>query len=74
MYDVQQILKRFGTYIYTGDRLGDIELMASEIEELYQSEFIQNNEYFMAKLVLRKEARQLSQFHNNQKPLHHSDM
>lgn len=59
VYDVQQILKRFGTYVYTGDRLGDIELMVSEIEELYQSEFILNNEYLMAKLILQREANKL---------------
>lgn len=59
MFDVQQILKRFGTYVYTGDRLGDIELMASEIEELYQSHFIPNQEYVMAKLILQRETHKL---------------
>lgn len=59
VYDVQQLLKRFGTYIYTGNRLGDIELMMAEIEELFQSSFIQNNEYLMAKLILKKEANKI---------------
>lgn len=54
LYDVQQLLKRFGTFIYTGDRLGDLELMATEIEELYQANFIQSDDYLMAKLILTK--------------------
>jgi uncharacterized protein YqgQ len=59
IYDVQQILKRFGTFIYTGDRLGDIELMTFEITELYQSGFLHVDEYQKSILLLRKEARQL---------------
>ena len=59
MYDVQQVLKRFGTYVYTGNRLGDIDLMEQEINELYQLEFIGLNEYQLAKLILKKEARRL---------------
>lgn len=55
MYDVQQILKRFGIYIYTGDRLGDLELMTLEINELYKVGFIELKEYQMARLLLRKE-------------------
>ncbi|NAP01271.1 DUF910 family protein [Halomonas sp. MG34] len=27
IYDVQQLLKRYGSFVYTGDRLGDLELM-----------------------------------------------
>ena len=27
IYDVQQLLKRFGTIIYIGDRLADLELI-----------------------------------------------
>lgn len=59
IYDVQQILKRFGIYIYTGDRLGDLELMTLEIKELHGLGFIQLDEYQMAILLLRKEANQL---------------
>lgn len=57
VYDVQQLLKRFGTFIYTGDRLGDIDLMITEIEELYQSSFIRNDEYVRSILLLKTEAR-----------------
>lgn len=56
IYDVQQLLKRFGTIIYVGDRLSDLELMESEIKELYQSQMIQPDEYQLAILLLRQEA------------------
>lgn len=55
VYDVQQLLKKFGTYIYTGDRLGDLELMNIEINDLFKSGMIQMNEYQKAKLILKKE-------------------
>lgn len=58
IYDVQQILKRFGIYIYTGDRIGDLELMSFEISELFQAGFIGKNEYQMAILLLRREINQ----------------
>jgi len=54
-YDVQQLLKRYGTFIYTGDRLGDVQLMDLEIDELYKSKLITNEEFTKSKLVLRKE-------------------
>lgn len=63
VYDVQQLLKKFGTFIYTGDRFGDLELMELEIDQLHQFEFIQSEEFKMAKIILRKEKRQL--FENN---------
>ncbi len=59
IYDVQQILKRFGIYIYTGDRIGDLDLMTFEINELYEAGFIEMSEYQMARLLLRKEINQL---------------
>jgi uncharacterized protein YqgQ len=60
IYDVQQILKRFSIFIYTGSRLGDIELMQLEINELYKLGCLDMEEYKMAILILRKEANKLS--------------
>jgi uncharacterized protein YqgQ len=54
-YDVQQLLKRYGTIIYTGERLGDIELMDMEIEELKRLGFLEQTTYLRAKLILRNE-------------------
>ncbi|TMN20968.1 YqgQ family protein [Lentibacillus cibarius] len=59
IYDVRQLLKRFGTVIYVGDRLADLELMEDEIKELYQSQCIDTKEYQMALLLLREEASRL---------------
>lgn len=56
LYDVQQLLKKFGSFIYIGDRLADLELMEDEIKELYRSQCITVNEYQMAILLLRQEA------------------
>lgn len=61
IYDVQQLLRKFGTFIYTGDRFGDLELMEMEINELHKLEFIRIEEYQLAKLLLRKEKRQLGE-------------
>ncbi|GAQ19808.1 cytosolic protein [Oceanobacillus picturae] len=55
IYDVQQLLKRYGTFVYTGNRLGDLELMDMELTELYKWGFINGEDYTMAKLLLRSE-------------------
>ncbi|MFC7370402.1 YqgQ family protein [Fictibacillus iocasae] len=54
-YDVQQLLKRFGSFIYTGHRLGDIELMMDEVRQLYTDNLIQADEFQKAVLILRAE-------------------
>jgi uncharacterized protein YqgQ len=56
VYDVQQLLKRFGTIIYVGDRLADLELMEEELKELYQSQLIDVKDFQMALFILRHEA------------------
>ncbi|MEH7743814.1 YqgQ family protein, partial [Neobacillus drentensis] len=45
IYDIQQFLKRFGTLIYIGDRVADLELMEMELKELYQSQLIEPREF-----------------------------
>lgn len=57
MYDVQQLLKRFGIIIYTGKRISDLQLMEIEIKELFKAHLISQEEYIKAKQVLRKEMR-----------------
>ena len=57
LYDVQQLLKRFNVFVYVGKRLWDIELMAIEVDNLYQAGVLENDLYMQAKLVLRKEHR-----------------
>jgi len=55
IYDIQQFLKRFGSLIYIGDRVADLELMEMELKELYQSQLIEPREFQTALLILRHE-------------------
>lgn len=50
-----QLLKRFGIYIYTKDRLADLEMMEDEIRELYKMQLIEASDFQIAILILRKE-------------------
>ncbi|GGA32088.1 MULTISPECIES: YqgQ family protein [Psychrobacillus] len=55
VYDVTQLLKRFGIFVYTKDRLADLEMMEEEIKELYRMQMIEVKEYQLALLLLRQE-------------------
>ncbi|MBZ5749736.1 MULTISPECIES: YqgQ family protein [Metabacillus] len=59
IYDVQQLLKKFGTIIYIGDRIADLELMEEEVKQLFQSNLIETQDYQMAILLLRQEVQRL---------------
>lgn len=60
VYDIRMLLKRYGTFIYSGDRIGDLVLMETELDELYQLKFITNDIYVTGKLILSKEKRRLN--------------
>ncbi|MBH0157649.1 YqgQ family protein [Fictibacillus sp. 5RED26] len=53
MYDVQQLLKRFGTFIYTGNKIADLELIQEEVRELYEQKLIDVNEFKNAIIIIR---------------------
>lgn len=53
--DVLQLLKRFGIFIYTGNQKTDIEMMMSEVKELYDNGLILKEDYMPALLLLKKE-------------------
>ena len=57
LYDVQQLLKRFGIYVYVGKRLYDIEVMKIKLEKLYENQLITKDDYLKAELILRREHR-----------------
>ncbi|MGT2833302.1 YqgQ family protein [Streptococcus halotolerans] len=57
LYDVQQLLKQFGIYVYVGKRLFDIELMKLELARLHDNGLIARDQYLQAELVLRREHR-----------------
>ncbi|EOR21703.1 YqgQ family protein [Bacillus nealsonii] len=60
IYDVQQFLKSYGTIIYVGDRVGDLQLMKSEIKELYHSQLIKEQEFDSAMRLLNHEIQHLT--------------
>lgn len=70
LYDVQQLLKKFGVYVYVGKRIWDIELMAIEIDHLYQAGVLDAKMYARVKLVLSHEHR-LEAEHAREKDAHH---
>ncbi len=65
IYDVQQFLKKYGTIIYVGDRVGDLQLMKAEIKELYQSQLIRELEFDSAMRLLNQEIQFLTENRGN---------
>jgi uncharacterized protein YqgQ len=55
IYDIQQLLKSYGTVIYVGHRLSDLQLMEGELKELYQSQLIDTRDFQTALFLLRHE-------------------
>ncbi len=60
VYDVQQLLKKFGCIIYTGNRLGDLALMQDEVNELFKQGLIEADVYQYAVLILKREIRKMN--------------
>ncbi|GLY09955.1 YqgQ family protein [Bacillus badius] len=57
MWDVQQLLKRYGIFVYVGDRLADLELMEAELKDLYDSKLLDIKDFQQALLIVRQEHR-----------------
>lgn len=55
LYDVQQLLKRFGIIVYLGKRIYDIEFMTMEIKNLYERRLIDRETYLNAWGILKRE-------------------
>ncbi|XKH51879.1 YqgQ family protein [Chryseomicrobium palamuruense] len=52
-YDVQQLLKKFGIFVYTKDLQADVDLMEFELNELHSSGLLSTDDYIKAKLIIR---------------------
>ena len=59
MLDIYELLKTYGTYIYTRDPIGDLMLMEDEIRELYKANILDVKDYQMALLLIRQESTRL---------------
>ena len=57
LYDVQQLLKQYGIFVYMGNRLYEIEVMKLELSQLYQMGLLDQEAYIQAAMVLRREHR-----------------
>ena len=57
LYDVQQVLKAFGIYVYVGKRMWDIEVMTLDLDNLYRMNAIDKPTWLQAKVVLTHEHR-----------------
>lgn len=57
LYDVQQLFKQFGMYIYVGKRIYDIELMQIELKKIYEGRLIDRDTYLQAWHILVREHR-----------------
>lgn len=56
---VLQLLKRFGIYVYTGNRKDDIDMVQSEVKDLYDNGLLMKEDYLKAVLILRSETAKL---------------
>ena len=54
MADIYDLLKEYGTFIYTRDPLGDLALMEDESKELYKAQVLDIKDYQMALLLIRQ--------------------
>ncbi|ATP41060.1 cytoplasmic protein [Solibacillus sp. R5-41] len=64
--DIISLLKNYGIYIYTRDRIGDLYLMEDEIKELYKANVLDIKDFQMALLILRQEERKIKEAKSNQ--------
>ncbi len=60
MYDVRQLLKKYGSFIYTGDQCRDLDLIKHEVIALYEANIISMNDYKQALLIIQQTYRSLS--------------
>lgn len=55
LYDVQQLLERYGVLVHVGRRIWDIELMALELDNINRAGLLDRHDYLVAKLILQRE-------------------
>lgn len=57
MVDVRKFLSKFGLMIYTGDRIGDLDVMKEEVIELFQAKLIEKEDFAQLMNIITKEER-----------------
>ncbi|HCN61535.1 MULTISPECIES: YqgQ family protein [Mammaliicoccus] len=54
LYDVQQLLKKFGYIIYFKNEDDQLEMMEQEIKTMYQSMLIDKDTFLQARLIINQ--------------------
>ncbi|WP_239769662.1 YqgQ family protein [Mammaliicoccus sp. P-M57] len=54
LYDVQQLLKKFGYIIYFKNEDDQLEMMEQEIKTMYQSMLIEKDTFLQARLIINQ--------------------
>lgn len=57
MVDLRRYLNKLGYYIYTGDPLGDLEMIKDEVFELYDAKIIDREIFVQMMKVIAQEER-----------------
>lgn len=57
LYDVQQLLEKYGILVHVGKRIWDIELMALELDNINRAGLIDQHDYLITKMILSREHR-----------------
>ncbi|WNF37777.1 DUF910 family protein [Bacillaceae bacterium IKA-2] len=65
MYDLRQFLQKYGAFIYTGDRPGDLELFEMELRQLYDWKMIDVQTFQQGLIILRKELSEYEKMKKN---------
>jgi uncharacterized protein YqgQ len=60
LLEVKEVLRRFQIVVYTGNRMDDLVLMEQELDDLYQEQLIERDEYFKLKAILRREMQEMN--------------
>ncbi len=55
VYDVRKLLKRYGIFTYTGNRIADLEMMELEVRQLYDAHILDIRTYQQAVFILKRE-------------------
>ncbi|EGK11637.1 YqgQ family protein [Kroppenstedtia eburnea] len=61
MIDLRNLLRQYGQVIYTGDRMGDLDLMESELTDLHRAGLLERETFLQAKMLIQSEKRKIGE-------------
>ncbi|GGA54874.1 hypothetical protein GCM10007416_30100 [Kroppenstedtia guangzhouensis] len=59
MVDLRNLLRQYGLMVYTGDRMGDLDLMESELDDLHRAGLLEREIFLQAKMLIHSEKRRM---------------